>query len=123
MTTNQQQKTSIKFQAHGIKTSRGLEKAWYTLSTLTNGRECITVCADSYSRFSSEIHEAFAVENGSDLMADYFEKDSFRVFPEHPLFHEVAQGFRKMLSFRMKVSKNAEYARMTLEDLNRLSKY
>jgi hypothetical protein len=111
----------MKFQVHGIKTARGLEKARYMLSTLTNGRTCITVCADGYTGFSGEVREAFAVKNDSDIMTDYFEKDSFRVFPDHPLFHEVAEGFRKMLTFHMKVSKYGDYARQTLEDLNRLA--
>jgi Fe-S oxidoreductase len=111
----------MKFQVHGIKTSQGLEKAWYMLSTLVDGRKCITVCADGYKSFSKEIREAFAVENNSEIMTDYFEKDSFRVFPEHPLFQEVAAGFRKKLAFRMKVSKYGDHARQTLEELDRLA--
>jgi hypothetical protein len=111
----------MKFQTHGIKTSQGLEKAWYMLSTLTNGRACITVCADGYKSFSKEVRDAFIVENNTEIMTDYFEKDSFRVFPDHPLFHEVAAGFRKMLAFRIKVSKYGDHARKTLEELNRLA--
>jgi hypothetical protein len=111
----------MKFQAHGIRTADGLEKASYMLSHLTEGRACITVCADSYTRFSKEVRDAFAVANATDAMTDYFEKDSFRVFPGHPLFHEVAEGFRKRLNYRMKVSRDSAYARRTLEDLNRLA--
>lgn len=111
----------MKFQAHGIRTSQGLEKAWYMISTLTGGRRCVTVCAQEYRRFSAEVRKEFAVENATDSMTDYFEKDSFRVFPEHPLFHEVAAGFRKMLAYRLKVSKRTDYARQTLEELNRLT--
>jgi hypothetical protein len=111
----------MKFQVHGIKTAQGFENARYMISTLTNGRTCITICADGYTGFSGEVREAFAVENDSDIMTDYFVKDSFRVFPEHPLFQEVAEGFRKMLAFRMKVSKYGDHARRTLEELNRLA--
>ena len=111
----------MKFQVHGIKTARGLEKARYMISDLADGRKCITVCADGYTGFSGEIRDAFAVENDSDIMTDYFVKDSFRVFPEHPLFQEVAAGFRKMLAFRMKVSRYGDHARRTLEELNRLA--
>jgi hypothetical protein len=111
----------MKFQVHGIKTSRGLEKARYMISDLADGRKCITICADGYTGFSGEVRDAFAVENDSDIMTDYFEKDSFRVFPEHPLFQEVAAGFRKMLAFRMKVSKYGDHARQTLEELARLA--
>ena len=111
----------MKFQVHGIKTSRGLEKAFYMISDLADGRKCITVCADGYGGFSKEVREAFAVENDSDIMTDYFVKDSFRVFPDHPLFQEVAAGFRKMLAFRMKVSRYGDHARRTLEELNLLA--
>jgi hypothetical protein len=117
----QGQEKFMKFQTHGIKTGTGLEKAWYMISHLAGGRKCITVCADGYTSFSREIREAFTVHNGSDLMTDYFEKDSFRVFPEHPLFHEVAAGFRKMLAYRMKVSKYGDHARQTLEELNKFA--
>jgi hypothetical protein len=110
----------MKFQVHGIKTALGLEKAWYMISDLADGRKCITVCADGYKAFSGEIRDAFAVENDSDIMTDYFVKDSFRVFPEHPLFREVAEGFRKKLAFRMKVSRYGDHARRTLEDLDNL---
>lgn len=112
---------NMQFQTHGIKTAQGLEKAWYMISTLSDGRKCITVCAQEYRRFSTDIRAAFAVENATDAMTDYFEKDSFRVFPDHPLFHDVAAGFRKMLDYRLKVSRHKEYSRQTLEDLNRLS--
>jgi hypothetical protein len=111
----------MKFQAHGIKTAQGVEKAWYMLSHLTNGRKCITICAEGYKRFSAEVRASFNVENATDLMTDYFEKDSFRIFPDHPLFQDVAAGFRKMLAYRMKVSKNPEHARQTLEELNKLA--
>lgn len=111
----------MKFQVHGIRTSQGLEKARYMLSTLTNNRRCITICADGYKGFSKEVRDAFAVENNTDIMTDYFEKDSFRVFPEHPLFHEVVEGYRKKLNFRMKVSRYTEHARQTLDELNRLT--
>jgi hypothetical protein len=105
----------MKFQVHGIKTARGLEKARYMISDLADGRKCITICADGYTGFSGEVREAFAVENDSDIMTDYFENDSFRAFPEHPLFQEVAAGFR------MKVSRYGDHARRTLEELNRLA--
>jgi len=113
----------MKFQAHGIKTSEGLEKAFYMISCRHNGEKFIRVCADSYKSFSKEIREAFKVRNDSDSMTDYFDKDDFEVTREHPLFQDVVEGFRKKLAFRLK-SKNArtrEYTQATLEELNQLS--
>lgn len=36
--------------------------------------------------FPKEITEALQVENNSDSMTDYFEKDSIRLLPGHPLY-------------------------------------
>lgn len=35
------------------------------------------------------LREHFAIENNSDLREDYFEKDSIRVLPSHPLYATV----------------------------------
>ncbi len=31
----------------------------------------------------------FAIENGSDMMTDYFEADAIRLLPAHPLYDQV----------------------------------
>ena len=39
--------------------------------------------------FPAEIRSIFAVENNSDSREDYFEKDTIRVLPGHPLYEQV----------------------------------
>lgn len=36
--------------------------------------------------FPTEIREALAITNNSDMREDYFEKDSIRLLPGHPLY-------------------------------------
>jgi hypothetical protein len=41
------------------------------------------------SSFPAEMREHFAIENNSDGVTDYFECDSIRVLPDHPLYDAV----------------------------------
>ena len=47
--------------------------------------DTIKIRPKKYS-FTQEIAEAFAVENNSDSLTDYFEKDCIRLLPGHPLY-------------------------------------
>jgi len=114
----------LQFQAHGIKTSKGVEKCTYMLSSLISGGKCITIYSSktSCSRFSPEVHQAFDIKNDTDMMTDYFESDLFRVFPSHPLFAEVVEGYKKQLAFRAKRSPRfAGSAQQYLAALNQLA--
>lgn len=42
------------------------------------------------SFFPAEFAVAFAIENKSDSREDYFEKDSIRILPGHPLYAAVS---------------------------------
>lgn len=39
--------------------------------------------------FPAEVRAVFAVENNSDSQTDYFEKDTIRIVPGHPLYDAV----------------------------------
>jgi hypothetical protein len=41
------------------------------------------------SHFPAEVRAAFAIENNSDAMTDYFEADSIRLVSSHPLYAAV----------------------------------
>lgn len=41
--------------------------------------------------FPAEIHHALAVENNSDSREDYFEADSIRLLPGHPLYQAALE--------------------------------
>lgn len=69
--------------------------------TLTiNGKRCgiwlskspnwIKIYSKRY-RFPPEFRQVLAIENGTDCQIDYFESDSVRIFPGHPLY-DAAQA-------------------------------
>ncbi|HXI90483.1 MAG TPA: hypothetical protein VNH18_29495 [Bryobacteraceae bacterium] len=92
-----QSKTNLRFFYNGIKASDGkLQKCWYSDGQLLNSPTgTITIYARDYASFSAEIRAAFNVENGSDMMTDYFEKDRIRVTPSHPLHALIAEALGK----------------------------
>jgi hypothetical protein len=86
---------TLKFFYNGIKGSDGkLQTARYSDGELLNHpRGTITI----YARqgFSGDVAKAFAIENGTDIMTDYFERDRIRVAPTHPLYSEVKAALAK----------------------------
>lgn len=88
-------KTMIKLFYNGIKVNNGkLQKCWYSKGALHSYPEdTITIYAREYCRFSKEIREVFAVKNDSDSMSDYFENDTIRVIPSHPMYKAVKNAF------------------------------
>ena len=50
-----------------------------------------TIYSRSYERFPAEIADLFKLENESDSMTDYFEKDRLRVKPDNSYFNLVNQ--------------------------------
>lgn len=86
--------TELRFFWNGIKVGKGsLQKA--SVSLVTGSQLHIAIYANSYTRFSSEIKEAFFVQNDSDLMTDYFCMDSISIYPDHKLFRDALVGCLK----------------------------
>lgn len=81
----------LKFYWNGIKGSDGkLQRCSYSNGALFHHPEgTITIYSKEYSHFTKDIQAAFEVENDSDIMTDYFEKDRIRVLPSHPLYQNV----------------------------------
>lgn len=80
------------FYYNGIKDAKGaeLQKVFYSSGKLLNHPEgTLTIYKRDYGRFSALVHGCFEVQNDSDSMTDYFEKDRIRVLPGHPLYAEV----------------------------------
>ena len=93
---------NIRFFYNGLKVGKGrLERAHYSFIEewkTASGRVIptqISIYARDYVRFSLPIQKAFRVENNTETMVDYHEKDTIRVTPEHPRFREVAEAFLK----------------------------
>jgi len=88
----------LKFFYNGIKGGDGkLQRCFYSASALLHHPEgTITIYSREYSRFTKDIQETFDVENDSDCMTDYFEKDRIRVMPSHPMYAQVLAALRLM---------------------------
>ena len=49
----------------------------------------IKVYAKTYRGFPAGAKAALDVQNNSDMLTDYFEKDTLRLFPGHPLYTQA----------------------------------
>lgn len=91
----------MKFYYNGIKTSdrQGLQKCHYSKGNYTAASglspEVITIYNREYTRFSAEIQAAFMVQNNSEMMTDYFEKDRIRIDQAHPMYALVNAAWEK----------------------------
>jgi len=85
---------TLKFFWNGIKGSDGkLHRCFFSDGALMNHPAgTLTIYSKEYSSFPTEVRKHFEVENDSDLMVDYFEKDRIRVVPTHPLYSKVLQA-------------------------------
>ena len=93
-------KPEIKWMWNGPKVNGKLYPAWYSKGLLRGETvETITVGARNYSRFPDM---GLAVENNSDLMTDYFEKDKIRISPEMPEWPEVLAAWEKQQAHEAK---------------------
>ena len=87
----------LTFYYNGIKENGGaLQTCWYSNGKLKNyPAGTITIYKREYSKFSAGIHQAFSVTNDTDSMTDYFDKDTIRVMPDHPLYAQVNAALEK----------------------------
>jgi hypothetical protein len=83
---------------NGIKVDGTLYKAHYSIGNYTERsgipKETITIYAKDYGSFPAI--EGLTIENNSDSMTDYFEKDRIRVYPNSRWYDEVKAACEKM---------------------------
>jgi len=77
--------TQIRFMKHYVTNGAKKARVHYSHTTLTNGRECVTIYAKDYTNDLNEIFSE-GYENNTDIMTDYFEKGRVRVYTDNPLF-------------------------------------
>lgn len=76
------------FRKHYIQNADSKKKCriWYSLDNRIDGRKCVTIYAkDCLEKMKGIID----YENDSDLMTDYFEKDSAVLFENHIQYKEA----------------------------------
>ena len=89
---------SVKFLFNGVKVDGVLYKGWYSIgpynekSSLPVGT--ITLYAKDYVTDFPAI-DGTAIENDSDLMSDYSEKDRMRIFPNCPYYADAKAAYEK----------------------------
>jgi len=96
-------KADLRFFWNGIKVGKGkLQRVFYSGGEYLNHPSgTIAIYAREHTPFSPEIRAAFTVKNDSDGMIDYFETDSIKVHPDHPLYQKVKDALD---------ARNAHYA-------------
>ena len=93
----------IKFMWNGIKADGKLYKAWYNKSSLINyPKDVITIYAKEYKSFPKV--KGLTIENDSDLMTDYHEKDRIRVTPDNPYYEKVLEAYQKQEKHHQKMN-------------------
>ena len=95
---------SIAIKYNGIKVGKGkLQKAWMDIDYSS---ATVSVYAKGYEHFSDEIQKEFEVNNESDLMTDYFDKDKFVIKPSTPYHLEAIKACKAGELTSLKRNKN-----------------
>lgn len=78
----------IKFQKFAVvSTETGFKaRASYAVTTMRDGRECVTIYAKDYGSPLGAMFDGGEYENNTDSQTDYFETGRVRLFPGHPLY-------------------------------------
>ena len=78
----------IKFTATHIVIGRKRVRVAYCAGPWVEGVDPATIKIRPWTgnHFPAEVRAAFTIENNSDAMTDYFEGDSIRLLPSHPLY-------------------------------------
>ena len=77
----------IKFNKYNVvdTVSKIKARVFYSVDNRTDGRKVVTIYAKDYDRKLGEIMPN-AYENNTEIMTDYFEKGTVRLFEDHPLY-------------------------------------
>jgi len=96
-------KQSVRFMWNGIKVDGKLHRCWYSTGKLLNSPEgTVTIYGKEYYPGIPQI-EGLQIQNNSDSMTDYFEKDRIRVEPTNPHYSAVMEAVKKQDAHQTKV--------------------
>lgn len=85
----------VKFVWNGIKVDGKLHRAWYSVGNLVNyPADTVTIYCRDYDPLPKI--NGLNVENDTDLMTDYFEKDRVRVLSSNPHYPAIMEAIKKM---------------------------
>ena len=81
----------IRFLKHKVVNDDTKQSArvYYSLDNRTDGRKCVTIYAKDYGQQLSKVFDSNEVENRTDTMTDYFDKDKVVLFEDHILYKDA----------------------------------
>ena len=98
---------SVQFRAHHVTDGAKKVRVWYWHSRdPKTGAERITVAAKDYGYGLGTMLPG--VQNATDIMTDYFDKDWVDITPDSPFWPGVQEALRKVSAYRDGVSKRRE---------------
>jgi hypothetical protein len=78
----------IKFMKHYVTDGTIKARVWYSLDNRMDGRKCVTIYAKDYGHeLGAMFNEEY--ENNTDLMTDYFDKGTVRLFESSPHYKDA----------------------------------
>ncbi len=77
--------TTVKFNKFNVTNGTDKARVFYSLDGHVSGRKVVTLYAKGYAQGLGKMF-AGEVKNASDSTTDYFEKDTVRLFEDHPLY-------------------------------------
>jgi hypothetical protein len=90
-------KTAVKFFWNGIKIGGILHTCWYSAGPYNEASKLpegtITLHAKTYADFPRL--EGVVIENDSDLVSDYCEKDTMRIYPGNKYYSDARTAYEK----------------------------
>jgi len=107
----------IKFMYNGIKIDGKLYRAHYSKNILINNtEESITIYARDYSDGLPKI-DGLTVENHSESMTDYYEKDKIRIRKNNPLWESIDKAYSQQETKRERARINRKAKDDILRDM------
>lgn len=90
--------SNIRFLKHKVvnDTTKQSARVWYSLDNRIDGRKCVTIYAKDYGSQLSRVFDSDEVTNRTDTQTDYFDKDSVRLFEDHPLYKIARKHVEQM---------------------------
>ena len=91
----------IKFNLYNVTntTTKQKAKVYYSLDGRIDGRKCVTIRAKGYG---NELGQFFKgqVSNNTDMMTDYFDKDTVRLFETDKLYKAARATAERLIAKR-----------------------
>lgn len=87
-------KKEIKFNMHNVVCESEKTRVHYSLDNHVSGKPCVTIYAKDYS---GSLNMFSNMENNSELMTDYFEKDRVRLFENDAYYTEARKAAIRQL--------------------------